>query len=124
MNTFDFNSFYIDNAPHYLNGAKSAIFSMILQDQEFKTNLKLMVAQVELNNSYQLLSFPEIVSLISEFTLQNVLNEGDKWHDLASVGWQMGILCHVYSNSLNVALNKFDSLFISSWGEYFNREKI
>lgn len=111
---------YLSDAPHYLHGARVAVNNMKSQSAEFRNNLNSAIGNVRSKGFYDLINFTGLVNITSQLTLKNVKSEGCRWNDLDSVGWEMGKLCLIYTESLPIANNKFDDLFLASWEKYFS----
>jgi len=100
-------------------GAAMVINTQRGQDSNFQNYLNEIIEETKTTQKYDHLDFNELATLTAELTKQKILQSGGDKYDLDTVGWEMGVLCYVWRNSLEVCNKEFDKIFIASWENYF-----
>lgn len=108
-----------EEAQNYCYGAAMAVNTQRGTVASFQRTLDALIEKAKNDNALKKLSFQELVQLTIKLTRDKLVSDGEKLNDLDAVGWQMGIFCYVWRNSLPVCNNKFDEIFIESWIAYF-----
>ena len=103
----------------FANGAGMAIVKLRDSDFSFQTYLNNFIKDVQTSKEYDSYSFNELALLTANLTKQIISQAGKNQYNLESVAWEMGILCYVWRNCLDVCNKEFDKIFIASWEIYF-----
>jgi len=113
----------VAESPFYCAGAKSSIKTQIANSIEMLNYLNSNIENIDKDPFYKTVDLESLAKMTAKFTKDRVLGDGDKWDDLQSIGWHMGLLCYMWVNSESVDENDFDKIFHLSWKEYFSELK-
>jgi len=113
----------VAESPFYCAGAKSSIKTQIANNIEMLNYLNSNIENIDKDPFYKTVDSESLAKLTAKFTKDRVLGDGDKWDDLQSIGWHMGLLCYMWINSKSTGENDFDKIFHMAWKEYFSELK-
>ena len=81
-------------------GSAMSINTQRGQDQNFQNYLNELIDDAKTSKKYDYLSFVELATLTANLTKQRIIKSGGDQYDLDTVGWEMGILCYTWRNSV------------------------
>ncbi len=106
-----------DPATTFSISASWAINKMRAEDSGFQNSLNKLINSVKSSNEYNNISFKELAKITADTTRKRIIETKGNVFDLDLVGWEMGLLCYTWRNSINNIIYK--DIFIASWEIYF-----
>lgn len=109
-----------NEARFYCYGAPAAINIQREKDINLQNQLNATIEKSQDLKEVLMLTLDELTLFTSNYVKNKIRATGHATTDLNNVGWEIGLICYVWSNSLPVCKGNFTGIFIATWETYFS----
>jgi hypothetical protein len=111
-------------ARFYCYGAANSINIQRAKDPLLQNQLNQTIENSKSMSEVLIMSFEQVASFTAKYVKDKINSSGLDAHDLDNVGWEMGLICYVWSNSLPTCKGNFTGIFTTTWNKYFSDQDI
>ena len=109
-----------EEARFYCYGSATAINVQREKDQSLQNSLDITIEQSKNWKEFLDLSYDQLVEYTVNRVRKKINNKNFDQNQLNNIGWEIGMICYVWSNSLPICKGNFTGIFIDTWTKYFS----